>query len=262
MISLNSIKNFIFINFVLIFIGLVQYILGDTFLAYFSFLLIRNYGFIDIIEYVTNENRLINLEQPKETYIYEFDFYVISSTLMETILHIFIKYVFYHRHNNEINLIYDLFSFIIISFFFEIIFDFFHYSFHYFIHYNSYFYKNIHKVHHKFKYPSCITTFYQHPLDIIITNYIPIILTLILIPIKPSYFQYNLISVYKVYIEISGHLGKYIKSTSFPQFICLPKIFNIQLKVEDHDLHHSMNNCNYSKRFSLWDKIFGTYKNK
>lgn len=38
----------------------------------------------------------------------------------------------------------------------------------------------------------------------------------------------------------------------------LPRLFNFQLKVEeDHDLH-----CNYSKRFTLWDKVFGTFVEK
>jgi sterol desaturase/sphingolipid hydroxylase (fatty acid hydroxylase superfamily) len=40
----------------------------------------------------------------------------------------------------------------------------------------------------------------------------------------------------------------------------LPKWLNIELYCEDHDIHHSVNNCNYSKRFSLWDKVFGTFK--
>lgn len=71
----------------------------------------------------------------------------------------------------------------------------------------------------------------------------------------------NLIMIYKIFIEISGHSGKKIKATSFPQFMWLPKIFDIELRTEDHDLHHTLNNCNYSKRFKLWDKIFSTYKN-
>lgn len=64
-----------------------------------------------------------------------------------------------------------------------------------------------------------------------------------------------------MFIEISGHIGKRMHPTSsFSQFIWLPKFFNIELYTEDHDLHHSHNNCNYSKRFSLWDKVFGTHK--
>ena len=73
--------------------------------------------------------------------------------------------------------------------------------------------------------------------------------------------QFNLIITYKLFIEISGHIGKKIYPTScFSQFMWLPKLLEIELYTEDHDLHHSMNNCNYSKRFSFWDKLFGTYK--
>jgi len=81
-------------------------------------------------------------------------------------------------------------------------------------------------------------------------------------PIQPSFFQFILISTYKVFIEISGHLGKKINSTSFTQCMWIHKLLSIELKVEHHDLHHTLNNCNYAKRFSLWDKIFGTFKDE
>jgi sterol desaturase/sphingolipid hydroxylase (fatty acid hydroxylase superfamily) len=65
---------------------------------------------------------------------------------------------------------------------------------------------------------------------------------------------------YKTFIEISGHSGKKLyPNGSFSQFIWLPRFFNISLYTEDHALHHSSNYCNYSKRFSLWDKQFETY---
>jgi len=70
--------------------------------------------------------------------------------------------------------------------------------------------------------------------------------------------MYNLIIVYKIFLEISGHTGKKFNSSSFPQFIWLTKIFKIKLITEDHDNHHKKNNCNYSKRFMLWDIVFGT----
>jgi sterol desaturase/sphingolipid hydroxylase (fatty acid hydroxylase superfamily) len=53
---------------------------------------------------------------------------------------------------------------------------------------------------------------------------------------------------------------KLYPSGSFSQCVWIPRAFNISLYTEDHTLHHSNNNCNYSKRFSLWDKAFGTYK--
>jgi sterol desaturase/sphingolipid hydroxylase (fatty acid hydroxylase superfamily) len=231
---------------------------------FFNSSILRNYILINEIKYSTKNNDSIDSDkrlEPKQQFPYEFDLFVLSSTLIETITHSFIKNMFY-KDIYDLQIINDLISFVFVSFSFEIIFDFFHYINHFIIHKNAYLYKNIHKIHHKFKYPNSITTFYQHPLDILFTNSIPMILSIYFMPIKPTYFQYILILTYKTFIEISGHTGKIIKSTSFPQFIWLPRILGIQLSVEDHDLHHSLNNCNYSKRFSLWDKFFGTYLKK
>jgi sterol desaturase/sphingolipid hydroxylase (fatty acid hydroxylase superfamily) len=66
--------------------------------------------------------------------------------------------------------------------------------------------------------------------------------------------------VYKTSVEIAGHTGKKLYPTSsFPQFPWLVKYFNIELYTEDHDIHHRLLKYNFSKRLSLWDKIFGTY---
>jgi len=231
---------------------------------FFNSAILRNYILIEGIDYTTKDNNLIDSYkrfEPKERFPYEFDLFVVSSTLIETITHVFIKNMFYN-HKEDLHITNDLIYFVFVSFSFEIVFDFFHFINHFIFHKNSYLYKNIHKMHHKFKYPSSITTFYQHQIDLLFTNSLPTILSLYFMPIKPTYFQYILILTYKTFIEISGHSGKIIKSTSFPQFIWLPRILGIQLSVEEHDLHHSLNNCNYSKRFSLWDKLFGTYLKK
>lgn len=145
------------------------------------------------------------------------------------------------------------------AFIFEIIFDFFHYWSHRLVHSNGTLYKYLHKKHHKFIHPSSITTFYQDPMDLVLTNVIPTMITLCIIP-KITYFQFTMIMLYKIFIEISGHVGKQLKPiSSFSQCMWVPKYLNIELYAEDHDLHHSKNNCNYSKRFSLWDKVFGTF---
>ena len=264
MISFNSFKNYLFINLSLLTLSLFQYYASDTNIMFFNLTILRNYILIEGIDYSTKNNGLIDYVkriEPQQQFSYQFDLFVLSSTLIETITHALIKNTFYNSID-DLQIINDLISFIFISFLFEIIFDFFHFTNHLIFHKNAYLYKNIHKIHHTFKYPNSITTFYQHPLDLLFTSSIPTILSLYFMPIKPTYFQYFLISTYKAFIEISGHSGKIIKSTSFPQFIWLPKILGIELRVDDHDLHHSLNNCNYSKRFSLWDKLFGTYLQK
>jgi len=98
-------------------------------------------------------------------------------------------------------------------------------------------------------------------MDSIMTVSIPTVLAIYLTPYNFSLFEYVMLSVYKQYTELAGHSGKKLSpSSSFPQCVWLPKILNIELYSEDHNMHHNLNNCNYSKRFSLWDKIFGTYK--
>jgi sterol desaturase/sphingolipid hydroxylase (fatty acid hydroxylase superfamily) len=150
---------------------------------------------------------------------------------------------------------------------FELIFDFFHYWGHRLIHSNRFLYIWVHKKHHKFRYPTTILTYYQEPLDILITNAIPVALSVWIIHQQMGWemspFQLTLLMIYKTYIEICGHTGKEVPNTSsFVQFMWLPRWLGIQLYTDDHDLHHTVNNCNYSKRFSLYDKLFGTFHGK
>jgi Delta7-sterol 5-desaturase len=267
-ISFNSLKNYILVNSFLFLLGLSQHNLiikyttnnyiNDTLFILFTFIS-RNILIYNFITYGTQNKELISnneISLPEEDYKNEFLYYFLSTTAIETITHIIIKNNFFYIKFINSNLIY----FIPISFIFEIIFDFFHYMSHRLLHY-KFLYKYIHKTHHKFSNPTAIIAFYQDPIDLIITNSIPTILTLSIIN-NISYELFNIIIVYKMFIEISGHIGKKMYPTcSFSQFIWLPKFLNIELYTEDHDLHHSQNNCNYAKRFSLWDKVFGTYKN-
>ena len=266
MFSLKSIKNFIYINTVLISLSLFEYFLSlPTYNNYinFSLIIMRNYFLIDLLDnslvnkdWIDKKNR----QKPIEYFYHEFDLYVLSSSLIETLsFNVINKYCL---SNSSITM-YDFIYFIPTSFVFELIFDFFHYITHRLMH-NKYIYQYLHKSHHKFKYPTSITTFYQHPIDLIITNTFPTIISLLIINYfneeKMSLFMFKMLSVYLKFVEISGHAGKYFKGSSFPQFFWIPKILGIKLTTEDHDLHHSLNNCNYSKRFSLWDKLFLTYK--
>ena len=273
-LSNNSIKNFILVNSFLFILGLYQYIFISycveiikniliEFLYVFFVFTTRNYFLLIFIDYGTKGKTRINNNNnsliPKEEYKYEFHINVFTSTAVESITHTFIKTTFINNFIFSRNIYYEIMYFIPFSFIFEIIFDFFHYFTHRLLH-NKLLYKYLHKKHHKFKHPSSITTFYQDPIDLLITNSIPTVLSLLFFPYL-SYLQFNFIIIYKNFIEISGHSGKKSYPTSsFPQCIWLPKILHIELYTEEHDLHHSLNNCNYGKRFSLWDKVFKTYK--
>lgn len=274
-ISRNSLQNFVFINGFLLSLGFTQHALiyfftqnihGRyiyEFCVIFIMFISRNYLLLNWIDYGTRNKRPISYDienAPIEEYPHEFDYYVAKTTAIETATHLIVKTHILLDSNSYYSI--ELLYFIPISFVFEVIFDLFHYMTHRLLH-SKYLYKYSHKLHHKFKSPTAIVSFYQDPLDLVITNSIPTLLTLqIMNNVKPiSYLQFHLIIIYKMFIEISGHIGRKIYPTcSFTQCIWLPKLFHIDLYTECHDLHHSLIHCNYSKRFSLWDKVFGTYK--
>uniref|UniRef100_A0A6C0HZ19 Fatty acid hydroxylase domain-containing protein n=1 Tax=viral metagenome TaxID=1070528 RepID=A0A6C0HZ19_9ZZZZ len=271
MISTNSFYNFVSINTILYLLALFQYNLYicikqfNGLLIYFVFVS-RNYFLINFVEYGTKHKPLIHKRDSLNllTY-YDLHFNVWRTTLIETITHFYIESYIINKITNS-TFIYEIAYFIPVSFIFEIIFDFFHYFAHRLLHHRL-LYKYAHKIHHKFENPIAIATFYQDPVDLLITNSFPTILAFYLTShitcLQITFIQYNLIIVYKSLIEISGHCGRRLYPTSsFTQFIWLPKLTGIELYTEDHDLHHSQNNCNYGKRFSFWDKIFGTYKSQ
>ena len=261
--KLKSIYNFFTINTFLILFGICQnYYLSkfDNLLSVFLLFLTRNIIIERSLNFMLTNKEYIEPEYERKKVINKnissITFYYLTSTIVEVLTNNLISKYYVFEKNN---IIYDLLMFIPISFIYEIIFDLFHYLTHRLEHTNKFLYKNIHKVHHTYSHPTTELTYYHHPIDLILTNTIPQCLTLILIP-KISSLMYNLIIIYKIFIEVSGHSGKNINSSSFPQFIWLPKLLTIDMYTEDHDTHHKLNNCNYAKRFTLWDKIFSTYK--
>jgi sterol desaturase/sphingolipid hydroxylase (fatty acid hydroxylase superfamily) len=264
MISIRSLINFLITNIFIIFLGLLEYYIMMldcsiiNFMIVLMFNIFRNYCLIYVIQYVLKDKQFINSNrvQPVEKYYGEFHTNVLITSLVESVTILFIKQFI----TSPSNIFYDMITLIPISFLFEVIFDFFHYWTHRFSHMNKYMYEYSHKKHHMHRHVMPILTFYQHPIDIVISNVIPMILSLSIIR-HISLFQFSIIMIYKTFTEISGHHGKKtFPNASFPQCIWLPKFLCIELYAEDHDLHHTLNNCNYAKRFALWDKLFGTYR--
>jgi len=143
-------------------------------------------------------------------------------------------------------------------FIFELVFDLFHYWMHRLMHSHKCLYR-FHRVHHVYKAPSALTTFHIDPLDLVLSYSIPLFFTCYLFPC--SSLQLSILSTYLTYQEISGHLGLKMAPTScFAQCIWVPRKLGIELYTEDHDLHHREPGVNFSKRFSLWDRLHGTFK--
>lgn len=188
--------------------------------------------------------------------------YWISSTFLKSY-----KYsLFTHIPNIPTQYVLWFMLFMCRSFIFEVVFDFFHYWAHRSAHAIPNLYRLIHKQHHQYHEPTATTAFYMSPLDLILTHCVPLLLT-VLTTAQISYFtrirdmDFMIINGYLSYQEVGGHLGRWMSPTSsFAQCIWIPKWLDIELYTEDHDLHHSQIKYNYSKRFAIWDKLFGTYK--
>lgn len=149
----------------------------------------------------------------------------------------------------------DVLLFIPVSFAYELVFDFFHYGTHRFLHSVPLLYRTIHKKHHETTMINANTTYNHTPLDLLITNLIPILCASAIVHVSP--YTLTLLFWYKTIVEISGHTGKGT-SGSFIQCIYLPEALGISLYSIDHSLHHLNLAVNFSKRFAIWDRLFGT----
>lgn len=149
-------------------------------------------------------------------------------------------------------------TFLLRSFTFELVFDFFHYWMHRGLHAYPKLYQSIHKRHHRYQHTSVYTAYYTHPVEIVLTYAFPFMIGLAVVPF--SCVEFSVLTAYLGFQEIAGHLGRRMApASSFIQFMWLPKWLGIELYTEDHNLHHSRPTVNFSKRFSLWDRLFGTY---
>jgi sterol desaturase/sphingolipid hydroxylase (fatty acid hydroxylase superfamily) len=263
----HSTRELLESNAIIVGFGLFQFVVQEYILQNFSYTFLttttlfaaRLYFLIWILTLGATRYQDIsgpNRPKPNQKWPGEFQMYLWQAALIEAATMYVASYIFSFQ---PIFIIWDFLTFVPYSICFEFIFDFLHYWTHRYSHQNPSLYKHFHKKHHSITHPTAITTFYQHPIDLILTNSIPAFISLYLIPFSP--LQVSVLAVYKTYIEIAGHLGKRMYPMgSVPQLPFLQRL-RIQLYVEDHDLHHTRNNCNYAKRLSIWDKVFGTYIN-
>lgn len=265
--TLIKIRNFLSVNSAVILTFLLQYTLKDYL---FPVILIRNLLTINFISNILKEKPDITYnnkerEIPKEKYFGEFILGCLCSVIADFItLTLCSKFTNIEENPIDYFCVSGYFHFVAVSLIFEIIFDLFHYTMHRLCHENKFLYLHAHKYHHTYPNPSTVTTYHHTILDLILTNILPIILTTFILSkfINLSPTMLHLINVYKNYVEVSGHSGKSIKGCGFPQCIWIPKFLGIEGYIDNHDIHHQYNNCNFSKRFMLWDKVFGTFRNK
>jgi len=140
----------------------------------------------------------------------------------------------------------------------EIAFDFVHYCMHRLLHTVPVLYSRIHKIHHRDHANLHIgSTLQMHPLDGILTNTLPLLIAVALVPVH-SRWELHAYAAYKTAQELFGHCGCHIKVKSFPSNPWLVQWLGIDLQAADHTLHHVDGRCNFGKRLNLWDRVFNT----
>jgi sterol desaturase/sphingolipid hydroxylase (fatty acid hydroxylase superfamily) len=241
MISLRSIKNFIIVNGSVFLFGTAFYFVEKINPSFLPRLIL-------IKHYLTLKAIGPNFSEPLN--VVEF----FKSTFIDGLSYYIIKNYFTYP---SLSLKDDLIYFIPISFIYEVIFDFFFYWSHRILHLNKYLYRAIHSTHHSQAIINITTTFHHSIPDLLLTNTLPLVLAASIVPL--SDYTFTLILFYKNITELSGHSGEDKKTPSFVQCIWIPKLLSIALYSKNHCLHHEKPNVNFSKRFSLWDKIFGTF---
>lgn len=175
-------------------------------------------------------------------------FWLAQPTLLETA-----------KASDPLSVLLEFALFIPKSLLFELIFDFFHFSAHWTCHQISWLYKHVHKRHHMHLHPCPLSTYEQDIIDLCLTNVLPFVLASQL-SLPFSAWQLQMLFAYKTYVEVAGHCGLEVKGFSFPQMPLVNLIPLLRLCVHDHDLHHTHPKWNFAKRFSMWDKLFRTFR--
>ncbi|KAF8306027.1 hypothetical protein DL93DRAFT_2048464, partial [Clavulina sp. PMI_390] len=146
-------------------------------------------------------------------------------------------------------------------FIFTTLLDFYFYCYHRAMHEVDWLWR-FHKTHHMTKHPSSIlSAFADTEQDVFDIFVIP---ALTLLTYRVDFFTWWVCQVYILFVEASGHSG-------IRMFIQAPigspilQYFGMDLALEDHDLHHRngwRKSANYGKQTRVWDKLFGTTRNR
>jgi sterol desaturase/sphingolipid hydroxylase (fatty acid hydroxylase superfamily) len=126
--------------------------------------------------------------------------------------------------------------------------DFFQYFFHRFLHI-PWLYKNVHKLHHEFQTPFALAGSYATPYELVflaICTFMPALL------LRPHFFTFLAWILARQMDAVLEHSGYYLWN---PLHV-LPFYGGIVF----HDYHHTGFTTNYASRFTLLDRLFGTYK--
>lgn len=151
--------------------------------------------------------------------------------------------------------------------FYAIVLDFWFYWYHRLMHIVGGLWK-YHRTHHLTKHPNPLLTLYadteQELFDI---AGIPLLayFTMKLCGFPMGFYEWWVCHQYIVFAELAGHSGLRLAATPPNPFNWILRKFSAELIIEDHDLHHRKgwkNSANYGKQTRLWDRIFGTCRDR
>jgi methylsterol monooxygenase len=128
--------------------------------------------------------------------------------------------------------------------------DFFEYWGHRLLHV-PWLYQRIHKVHHHFQTPFAFTGAYAHPLEIVwlaMATFFPAFI------LRPHLFTFYVWINLRQFDTTITHCGYDLPNP----FHWLP--FDLYGGTRFHDFHHTAFNYNFASRFTVIDKLCGTYK--
>ena len=121
-----------------------------------------------------------------------------------------------------------------------------------------------HRTHHLTKHPNTLLSLYadgwQELFDIVV---IPVLafFSVRLMGMPMGFYETWICYEYVIFIELFGHSGLRVFGNPPLTFAPLLKLLNLELAIEDHDLHHRTGwkkSHNYGKQTRLWDTVFGT----
>ncbi|KAG6068340.1 hypothetical protein E4U32_001124 [Claviceps aff. humidiphila group G2b] len=150
---------------------------------------------------------------------------------------------------------------------YAIILDFWFYWYHRLMHDVPWLWK-FHRTHHLTKHPNPLLTLYadveQELFDI---AGIPLLtyFTMKFVGFPMGFYEWWICHQYVVFAELAGHSGLRVIATPPNPFNWLLRLFDAELIIEDHDLHHRKGwktSSNYGKQTRLWDRIFGTCRGR
>tara|TARA_B110001452_G_scaffold248986_1_gene236164 strand:- start:1206 stop:2060 length:855 start_codon:yes stop_codon:yes gene_type:complete len=142
---------------------------------------------------------------------------------------------------------------------FELAFDMLFYIAHRAVHLPAV-YRRVHKLHHAHTHDlRLLSALQMSPLDALLTHTVPLLGALLLVPLAPG-FELSIAKCYLLFQELYGHAGVENRGRNFGPAPWLATWLGVELRSEDHQHHHIRGEVNFSKRFSLFDRLGGTWE--